>query len=284
MIVFGFFLSIFVGVLLGLLGGGGSILTVPLLHYIFQFSATVSVQLSLFIVGTVSLVGALISHAKGRVRFKSAAVFAVTSLLTVLLTRKWVLPLIPSEVKVGELSVLKDTLMITCFAIVMLLAGTAMLRKTKLKHTKIPESDSHGIPKIKIAMRGLQVGIVTGFVGSGGGFLIVPALSILLKMDMRDAVGTSLAIIAFNSLGGFFADVLQMYFKGTGDGSKLETGLTLSDIPWEILFTITGLALVGMLLGSKLSSKIPSHRLKPIFGYFVLISATLIIVKEIFLS
>ena len=296
MITIGVALSVFIGILLGLLGGGGSILTVPLLHYVFSLEANLAVFFSLFVVGTVACLGAALSHLQGLVQWKKGALFAIPSIGAVFLTRRFILPSIPPEFIVFGTTVTKGTFTLICFGTVMLLAGIAMVKSpasTSQRNASLPGNRklSENTNFAKIALAGALVGFVTGFVGAGGGFLIVPALTLLLGMGIKKAVATSLAIISVNSLGGFFSEFV-------GKSKLQETALgnfsidlqwlhfflpaDASTNPWPLLLLITGLAVAGMYLGILLQSKVSPAKLKPTFGYFVLISAILIILKEAF--
>jgi uncharacterized membrane protein YfcA len=301
MIILGLSLSLLIGVLLGLLGGGGSILTVPLLHYVFGFEATLAVFLSLFIVGMVALVGAALHQRQGLVRWKQGLIFAIPSFAAVFLTRKFLIPLIPNEISLLGLSVSKGTLTLFCFGVVMMIAGFAMVRKPKVEEAPVaPQDDERKMSGstgdqtvhralIAVASRGALVGVVTGFVGAGGGFLIVPALTLLLGFEMKAAVGTSLAIISFNSLGGFFSEFMSndSTDRVIGSNPALELGwLTQvlpggwSQTPWALMLLITFLSIIGMFAGMALQKRVSGATLKPAFGYFVLVSALLIMLKE----
>ena len=261
----GYFASILIGVALGLIGGGGSILTVPVLVYLFGVSPLLSTSYSLFIVGSTSLVGAVNNYKQGFVNVKIALLFGLTSITTVFLTRKFIIPNIPQEVaKIGSFIITESMLMMILFATLMVIAATAMIKNTKSIDEKNPVKTKLDI--IKLLVYGIAIGIITGFLGAGGGFLLIPTLVILLGLSMKEAVGTSLLIIALNSLFGFTADLGHF------------------EIDWYFLLSITAIALVGLVIGSQIGKKIESIKLKKGFGYFVLIMGIFIIIKEVFLN
>ena len=259
----GYFSSILIGVSLGLIGGGGSILTLPVLVYLFSVDAVAATAYSLFIVGLTSVVGSLNYFRNGLVNVKTALVFGIPSIIAVFLTRAYIVPAIPKIILTsGSFILTKSILMMLLFAILMIVASYSMIKKDKT-----PVDDVSG-PRVfnypLIILEGGIVGILTGMVGAGGGFLIIPALVILSKLPMKEAIGTSLVIIAAKSLIGFF-------------GENSET-----PIDWSLLSTVTSLAIVGIFIGMALSKKIDGEKLKPAFGWFVLMMGIYIIVKEMF--
>ena len=252
------------GTTLGLIGGGGSILAVPLLVYLFGFSGSQATFSSLFVVGICAGAGAIPFARRRLVATQTAMLFFVPSLLGVLISRRALLPALPATVSIGNaVSISKDLLILCLFGGVMLAASGSMIRKTVPKQTS---SSLHPtVALVKTLLTGVAVGITTGFVGAGGGFLIVPALVNGLSLSMERAVGTSLLIIALNSLLGFFSDWL--------------TGAT---VPWASILPFTFFALVGILLGTALNRKIPVNKLKPAFGWFVLVLGAAMILKQIY--
>lgn len=262
MTILGYFASILIGVSLGLIGGGGSILTVPVLVYLLGLNPVLSTAYSLFVVGTTSLVGSFTYMKKGLVNYRAALVFAVPSFITVFLTRKFVVPAIPDPVfTMGDFILSKGAGIMGLFALIMLAAAFSMIR-----HKDKSDSDS-GTQAIQfnyplIALEGAAVGLLTGLVGAGGGFLIIPALVLLARIPMKMAVGTSLLIIAAKSLIGFLGDIGQQA------------------IDWNFLAVFTTLSVVGIFLGSYLTRFIPGEKLKRLFGWFVLAMAVFILWKE----
>lgn len=260
--IIGYIAAIGMGLSLGLIGGGGSILTVPILVYLFQIDPVLATAYSLFIVGATSLFGSF-SHIKlGNIHWRTAFVFGVPSIISVFLTRMYLVPAIPNPIfTVAGHEVSKATGLLVLFAVIMLAASYSMIRKQK----KAAEAD---IDEVKynyplILAEGAIVGVVTGLVGAGGGFLIIPALVLLAKLPMKKAVGTSLMIIAAKSLIGFMGDL-------RGD----------EVIDWKFMLIFTAIAVVGIFTGSYLSSKISNDKLKPVFGWFVLVMGIYILLKE----
>ncbi len=262
----GYFASILIGVALGLIGGGGSILTVPVLVYLMAIEPVVATSYSLFIVGLTSGVGSVGYFKRGLVNIKTAVVFGIPSIIAVFTTRALIIPAIPKEVfSIGGFIVTKNILMMLLFAILMIAASYSMIKKTK-KTTVLANEKQQIFNYPLILIEGAVVGVFTGLVGAGGGFVIIPALVILGKLPMKEAVGTSLVIIAAKSLIGFF-------------GESAET-----IINWQFLFTISEFAIVGIFIGTALSKKVDGTKLKSAFGWFVLVMGIYIITKELFLN
>lgn len=260
----GYFASILIGVALGLIGGGGSILTVPVLVYLFAIEPVVATSYSLFIVGLTSGVGSFAYFKKGLVNIKTAIVFGIPSIIAVFTTRALIVPAIPKEVfSVGNFLVTKSILMMVLFAVLMIVASYSMIKKEKKTTIDLPE-EAQKFNYPLILLEGAVVGVFTGLVGAGGGFLIIPALVILSKLPMKEAVGTSLVIIAAKSLIGFF---------GEGEATAID---------WQFLITISAFAIIGIFIGTALSKKIDGAKLKPAFGWFVLFMGIYILAKELF--
>jgi uncharacterized protein len=266
MIVFGYFAAVLIGISLGLIGGGGSILTVPVLVYLFKIDAVLATSYSLFIVGSTSLVGAYSNYRRGQVDLKAALLFGISSITTVFLTRKVLIPLIPAQLfSFGDFVVTKSLLTMVMFALLMVLAAISMIKGgSEAIDDTIPGQENH--PWVRLMAYGVGIGLVTGFLGAGGGFLLIPSLVLLLKMPMKKAVGTSLLIIALNSLIGFTGDLGQ------------------SAIDWVFLLQMSAIAIVGIIAGSALAKKISGTKLKKGFGWFVLLMGIYILSKELLLK
>ena len=263
--IIGYIASIFIGIALGLIGGGGSILTVPVLFYLFAVDTVTATAYSLFIVGITSAVGTISYFKKGLVNIKTAIVFGIPSIIAVFLTRAYLVPAIPKEVfSIGDFIVTKGILMMLVFAVMMIAASYSMIKKDKKQPNENEGEQKFNYPIILV--EGAIVGMLTGLVGAGGGFLIIPALVILSKLPMKEAIGTSLVIIAAKSLIGFF-----------GEGSD-------TVIDWSLLTKVSAFAIVGIFIGTMLSKKIDGAKLKPAFGWFVLVMGIYIIVKETMLK
>ncbi len=255
----GYFGAVLVGFVLGLLGGGGSILTVPILAYLFRIPASLATTYSLFVVGTTSAVGTFGYLRLGLVRFRAGALFLFPSLVGVWLARRTLLPAIPPALfQIEGFSLTKDRLILLVFAAVMGLASYSMLQTRK--PAKAP-SDKPWL----MSLYGLVAGGLMGFVGGGGGFLIIPVLVSVAKMEMKPAIGTSLFIITISSLFGFSGDFAAS-----------------PAIDWRFLSLFTGLSIVGVFLGAQASKKFPSSQLKKAFGWMVASIATLMVLKELF--
>jgi hypothetical protein len=264
--IIGYIASLFIGISLGLIGGGGSILTVPVLVYLFNVSPVLATAYSLFIVGATSLVGVFPKYRSHMVNLKTAIIFGIPSIVSVYATRKWLVPAIPEEVfSIGSLVVTKPLLLMLLFAVLMTAASISMIRN------KTEESEENNNAPLRfnyplILIEGLVVGMLTGLVGAGGGFLIIPALVVLSKLPIKQAIGTSLLIIAMKSLFGFIGD------------------LSHTVIDWPFLLLVTGLAIGGFFLGNVLNKKINAASLKKGFGWFVLVMGVYILIKELFFA
>ncbi len=249
------------GLSLGLIGGGGSILTVPILVYLFSVDAVLATAYSLFVVGLTSLIGSFSHMRLGNIHWRTAIVFGIPSIISVYLTRAYVVPAIRDPVfHLGNAAVSKAHAILLLFAVIMLLASYSMIRKRVVMENEEAEP-RYNYPLI--LLEGIVVGAVTGLVGAGGGFLIIPALVLLAKLPMKQAVGTSLIIIAAKSLIGFTGDL---------KGNQV--------IDWRFLLIFSLIAMVGIIAGSMLSRNISNEKLKPAFGWFVLVMGVYIIAKE----
>ena len=334
MLIAGYIAAVVIGFTLGLIGGGGSILTVPVLVYMLHINPVLATAYSLFVVGVSSTVGAFNYMKKGLLNYKTAIIFAVPSFIAVFLTRKFLVPAIPEQLfSIGELDITTEVLFILLlilamifvsllslnkifqgnkkhvktfllvtpaaimvflvrqflipripdnlivigdftlsrdmgimlfFALIMLLAGLSMITKKKsAEDDKEPKGIIYNYPMIVV--EGATIGTITGIVGAGGGFLIIPALVLLARLPMKMAIGTSLLIIAVKSLAGFLGD------------------LSNQSIDWVFLLSFTGLAIIGIFIGTYASRFIDNQKLKKGFGWFVLMMSVYIILKELFL-
>ncbi len=260
----GYVSAILIGLVLGLIGGGGSILTVPVLVYLFHVHPSLGTGYSLFIVGITSLIGVVTKWNAKEVDVKTAVLFGIPSMLAVFLIRKWILPQIPDPLfTFGDFQLAKSRFMMLFFAILMLFAALKMLRPTNV-NTKVAPINGHSI---SLAWQGLVVGLLTGFVGVGGGFLIVPALVMFSKLPMKLAIGTSLFIISVNSLIGFSGDVWSQ-------GDKMN---------WSFLALISMLSIVGILIGGQLAKRLETKYLRKGFAWFVFVMSIFILTKELFI-
>jgi len=334
MFIAGFIAAVVIGFTLGLIGGGGSILTVPVLVYLLHIDPVLATAYSLFVVGISSSVGAFNYMKKGLLSYKTAIIFAVPSFIAVFLTRKFLVPSIPDQlfsigklditteilfililiiamlgvslislnklfrgnkkhvrafllvtpaaimvflvrqfmipripenlIVIGDFTLTKDIGIMLFFALIMLLSSISMIRSGKqVAVEEEPKGIIYNYPMI--VLEGAVIGTITGIVGAGGGFLIIPALVLLAGLPMKMAIGTSLLIIAIKSLAGFLGD------------------LSNQNIDWVFLLSFTGIAIIGIFIGTYTSKFINAEKLKKSFGWFVLIMSIYIIVKELFI-
>ena len=259
--ILGYIGALLIGLVLGLIGGGGSILTVPILVYALTLNPVIATAYSLFVVGTTSLVGAVKNMMKGMVDYRTAIIFAIPAFIAVYLTRAFLIPAIPDELfQMGDFMVTKNLAIMLFFAIIMLLASISMIRN-KREEVDVEAKITYNYPLI--ILEGFVVGAITGLVGAGGGFLIIPALVLLAKLPMKKAVATSLFIIAIKSLIGFLGDVQNL------------------EIDWIFLLSFTALSVIGIFIGIWLNKFIDGKKLKKAFGWFVLAMGIYIIYKEL---
>lgn len=260
--IFGYLGALLVGLVLGLMGSGGSLIAIPIFTYLFHISPITTTAYSLFVVGTSSTIGALRNWKKGLVDFKIAIVFAVPAFIAVFVVRKYILPIIPIEIiAFKDFVVTKDTAIMVLLAVIMLLCALSMIRKKKSlnDHNHL---NRYNYPLIVV--EGIMIGLFTGVVGIGGGFLIIPTLVLLVKLPMKKAVATSLFIIALKSLIGFIGDIGNL------------------EINWNFLLGFTVVSTLGIFLGIYLSSFIKGEKLKTYFGWLLLILSIGIFYNEVF--
>ena len=262
--IIGYILAIVVGISLGLIGSGGSILSVPILVYIMGVEPILATAYSLFVVGTTALFGGIQKAKQKLVDFKKVVLFGVPTILAVFITRKFIVPNIPDILfSTATFSLKKSVLIMIVFAIVMIFASVRMIKPLK---NKIVNDDAK-INYFSILTQGLFIGLVAGFVGAGGGFLIIPALLFFAKTPMKMAIGTSLFIVSAQSLIGFIGDLRPE-----------------QNMNWNLLLLFTSCSIIGVFIGSFLSKKIEGEKLKTGFGWFVLAMGIYIIIKETILK
>ncbi len=259
MMILSFVFASLIGVSLGLIGAGGSILTVPVLVYFAGIEPATATAYSLFIVGTTSLFGGSISAIEKKIDFKTGAAFLAVSFITVFIARRFFLPALPLHwFSLGSFEITKSKGLMLLFATFMLAAGVAMMRPEKKSN-----NDNAPVNYVVVILSGIAVGILAGLVGAGGGFLIIPALILFAGLDTKIAINTSLLIIAINSLAGFAGD--------------LENGLHPD---WHFLIPFSLLALAGIAIGKVIARKADGVKLKRGFGVFVLFLAAIILFEE----
>jgi uncharacterized membrane protein YfcA len=262
--VAGYFMALIIGVSLGLIGGGGSILAVPIFAYMFYLDEKVATAYSLFVVGFASLVGGIRQHSNHNVDWRTAIVFGLPAIIGVFIIRHFIIPILPDVLfTIFDYEFTRRMGMFGLFAVLMIWAAISMLTSNKTKGGSGDVNYNYTL----ITIEGLVVGAITGFVGAGGGFLIIPALVVLANLEIKKAIGTSLIIIALKSILGFFL----------GDAFTRE-------IDWQFLFIFTGIAIVGIFLGVFIGKFIEGQKLKKGFGYFIIVMAIFIFVMEFFIK
>lgn len=265
MLILGYLASVLMGVSLGLIGGGGSILTVPILLYLFHQDPLLATTNSLFIVGFTALAGAALSAKKGSINLRMGLIFAIPSFAGVYVSRHFILPKLPEVLfSFSRFTLTKPVLVMFAFSALMIMASRSMIRSGRVAASSHAASVLLPPPALSISIKGFFIGCVTGFVGAGGGFLIIPALVLLLNLPMRIAIGTSLAIIAANSLFGF--------------AISPSAGAT----DWTLLVAITILGIIGIFMGQRFSTKVAEADLKKGFGFFVLGIGSLMLIDQVF--
>ncbi|OIQ39424.1 MAG: permease [Bacteroidetes bacterium MedPE-SWsnd-G1] len=259
--IFGYVGALLIGIVLGLIGGGGSILTVPILVYLLHIHPVTATAYSLFVVGSSALVGTVKNVKKKKVDFKAAFIFAIPAFIAVYISRKYIVPAIPEEIVLFTYFTLsKHTAIMLLFAIIMLLSSFAMINGRNGDVENENYATNLNIPLIII--QAILIGFITGIIGAGGGFLIIPALVMLVKIPMKRAVATSLLIVSINSLIGFLGDVQNI------------------EIDWVFLLLFSAFSIVGMYIGLYLNNFIEGKKLKKGFGWFVLAMGIYILIKE----
>jgi uncharacterized membrane protein YfcA len=262
--IIGYILAVFVGMTLGMLGSGGSILSVPILVYVMGIEPTLATAYSLFVIGTTSLVGGIHKAKQKLVDFYKVILFGIPAIISVFVTRKMLVPRIPDVIFSTEnFTLTKSVLIMVVFAFVMIFASVRMIKPLK---EKIVIKDVQ-LNYFKIALMGILIGLISGFVGAGGGFLIVPTLLFFAKTPMKMAVGTSLFIVSAQSLIGFTGDIMSDQI-----------------IDWKLLEYFTLASIIGIFIGNFIAKKVEDDKLKTSFGWFVLAMGIYIIIRELFLS
>lgn len=256
--ILGFFGAFIIGIVLGLIGGGGSILTVPLLVYLLGYNAITATAYSLFVVGISSVFGVIKKQKKRLVDFKTGFGFSFPSFLAVYLTRRYLVPNIPEVIfNVNGFAFTKELVIMVFFAMVMLGAAFSMINEKKERPIPFIKQ-----PYYKTFIQGMIIGIVTGLIGAGGGFLYIPALVVWAGLSMKNAVGTSLVIISINSIIGFLGDLHNLH------------------VDWTFLLTFSGLTVLGVFIGDYFSKFVSNKKLKISFGGFIIVMAIYILIKE----
>lgn len=251
--------ALLVGFVMGLLGGGGSILTIPIFVYLFGIAPVVATAYSLFVVGATATVGTLKNFRNQNINLRIGLLFGIPSFIGTYLTRRYILPNMPDHIfSLGTIDISKDLVIMILFAIMMISASISMIRSREKSVGNKPKAK----PAIVIVL-GLIIGLITGVIGAGGGFIIVPALIFLTHLDIKIAIGTSLFVIMMKSFIGFLGD------------------LQTTTMDWNFLFTFAALAAIGILVGVRVAKRTKAANLKQIFGWFILIVGVYVIFKEV---
>ena len=259
MTTLGYFATVLMGLTLGLFGGGGSILTIPILVYLFGIAPVLAGTYSLFLVGLAAAVGMFRSIRRGLVEPRLGFAFAAPSLAGTLAVRRILLPALPEQlVDLGPWQLTRGAFVMGVFAVLMVLAAASLLKPASQRPSPRPRPGATAF-----AAQGMLIGAVTGFVGAGGGFLITPALMAFGRLPLATAAGTSLMILALNGTLAFAADAAR-----------------LGAVDWRLLATLAALALAGIVLGIELAPRMPEARLKRAFGLFVLVTGSLILAQQ----
>lgn len=239
-------LALLIGVTLGLLGGGGSMLTLPILTYVAGMETRPAIASSLFVVAVTSATG-VIAHARaGRVRWRTGVVFGAAGMTGAFVG--------------GRLAgYLPARALMIAFAAMMVAAAIAMIRGRR----GVADTAVRDVPVVRVLAQGVVIGLVAGIVGAGGGFLVVPALVLLGGLGIEAAVGTSLVVISMQSFAGFAGHLGHV------------------DVDWPLTLMVTGAAVIGSFVGGALTGKVPPATLRRGFGVFVLLMAALVLAKEL---
>jgi uncharacterized membrane protein YfcA len=251
----GYFGALIIGLVVGLFGGGGSILAVPIFVYLFHLNPILATSYSLFVVGFSAAAGTIINIKKKLIDYRIAIIFSFPALFSVFVVRS--LPEVILET--GSIYITTKMALMLLFSIVILLSSFSMLKKNKAVIAQKLNNTNYSL----LLITGSVVGVLTGLVGAGGGFIIVPALVFFAGLKIKQAVATSLVIITCNALFGFLSDITQV------------------NIDWFFLTSITLISVLGIVLGSYLSNFINDMSLKKNFARFILLIALMIICNEL---
>ena len=262
-IILGFVGALLVGITLGLIGSGGSILSLPIFVYLFGLNPIIASAYSLFTVGITSLIGSIKNIKFKLIDFNTSLYFSLSAAISVYITRKYLINLIPEEIiTIGNLLITKEKFLMLFFALLIYFAGIAMIKKRVDKSQNQRRKSKYD--KVLILIEGAVVGVVTGLVGAGGGFIIIPVLVLFSKLNMKNAIATSLIIISIKSLIGFIGDIENHI------------------IDWEFLIMFSLISILGIYIGQAIGLKIDGSKLKKGFGYFVIVVASCVVLKEIY--
>lgn len=264
MYIVGLLLAVVVGLTLGMIGSGGSILTVPILVYVFGINPALATTYSLLVIAVISFVGSMNGIKNKSVDFSKVLYFGLPSMVTVFVVRSYILPLVPDEITFAGYTFYQDKVFMLLFAAVMVFAAIPMFHPTKAENIHSPQQEHK---KGVVLAQGVLVGFITGVVGAGGGFLIIPVLINSFKLTLKRAVSTSLVLITINSTIGLL-----------GDLDKLPT------LDWKLIIAYIILSVIGLFIGFKISSQIENAVLKKGFGIGIVLLSCFILIKELWLQ
>ena len=254
--VAGYLLAMAIGFSLGLIGGGGSILTIPVLVFFFNIDPLAATTYSLFIVGMTAISGSFHHYQMKNIDLKTVLAFGIPSVLVLFIMRRWLVPMIPPVIAEGEgWELTKSMFIMIIFCVLMLFAGWSMIRKQV-----VPSIERQSLARLML--QGAITGAITGFIGIGGGFIIVPSLVLFAGLPMKRAIGTSLTIISVNCLVGILGN-----WKFT------------ASLNYYFLFAFTCFAIAGIILGTWAIKYTPDRRLKPIFGWIILTMSVIVFIR-----
>ena len=254
----GYCLAVFIGFCLGLIGGGGSILVIPVLVIFFGIDPVPATTYSLCIVGLTALAGAVGQVRNSNVDYSKLLQFGITSVLSLFIVRRWIMPLIPETIFRSDSFLLsRAVLVMVCFSLLMLIAGIKMIKPGKL-----PQAAGQNNP-VRLALQGIITGAITGFIGIGGGFIIVPSLVLFAGLSMKKAIGTSLFIITVNCLVGLLTNISEV-----------------GNMDYNFLTLFCALTITGIIFGTWLTKYIPDKNLKPAFGWIIIGMSTIVFLRS----
>lgn len=252
-------ITLLVGITLGLMGSGGSILTVPNLVYLMDIKPSLATTYSLFLVGCTALIGSYKNIRTKSIDYSLLLSFGLPSILAMMITRKYILPAIPDTINIPLIGILaKDTALMILFALLMIIAAFTMIKGKK--EILITATNTSNSTTLMLVFQGLGIGLLSGLLGAGGGFLMIPGFVLLAKVPMKAAVSSSLFLVAINSLIGFSSDYALW-----------------PSLDWKMLVIMLILSVVGIIMGSKLLQYINADKLKKGFGYFILIMGVFVL-------
>lgn len=258
--ILGYVAMVGVGLILGGIGSGGSMLAIPILVYLFSEDVETASAYSLFLVGVTSLTGAILKQKEQFVAVRAAAMFGIPSITTTFITRKWLIGYVPDHIgEAGSLQITKGDVLMWLLASLMIVSSLMMLKDPAAKIAHSEGKYSFLIPS------GFVAGMISGLAGIGGGFLILPAMVLFAGVSVRTAIGTTLLIIAANSLLGFCGDVFN------------------HAVNWYFLLSLTGVSVLGLLVGVWAGKRIsPPFSARKGFAWFTILTAVFILVRELF--